>query len=422
MPYFFVKAKISLETTSVRCSNTAMKDFQAAAPAVWSLLSLPEREALAALSEGPVAFQHSQIFVVMKATRLCNLRCTYCNYWREGPNQVMSLEMLEKATRDALSLPWVERVDFVWHGGETTLLPMSFFEKAMELQTRYKGNRVVTNSIQTNATKLDDAWIEFFKKNEFSVGVSIDPPPERHAKYRITKSGADSWKETLAGLRRLEKSGINHGCLVVVNADLMSYGAEKFLACLDEHGITKVALLNVIPENSAPKAGTANYLDWDRFVDFMIELYRLWDGKYRDRLKLREIQSLEGNVRKQKPTSCVFAGNCMGQFLTVEPSGQVSACDKYVDEKQYIFGDISKEPLSAILSGERLAKVQSEYFQQQDALEKCKYYDYCNGGCPHDQHLRSKLSGGETINCCGLSRLIDVMRSGEKNEQGLAKR
>ena len=29
-----------------------------------------------------------QTVLVMKATRLCNLRCTYCHAWKEGPNQV----------------------------------------------------------------------------------------------------------------------------------------------------------------------------------------------------------------------------------------------------------------------------------------------------------------------------------------------
>ncbi len=394
-----------------------MVDPREAVPAVWSLLDPSEKAALSVLASAPATFQHKQIFVVMKATRLCNLRCTYCNYWREGPNQIMPIEMLEKATREALAIPWVERVDFVWHGGETTLLPLSFFESAMAFQSRYRGTKAVSNSIQTNATKLDAGWIELFKKYDFSVGVSIDPPAERHAKSRVTVNGMDSWAATLSGLRLLEKSGINHGCLVVVDPELVSYGAEKFLSCLDENDITKVALLNVIPDNAAPKKDAYDYLDWDKFVDYMIDLYVLWDRKYRDRLKLREIQSLEGNVRKRRPTSCVFAGNCMGQFLTVEPSGIVSACDKYVDEADFVFGDLSKQTFADILSGAPLATVQEKYFSQQDDLEKCRYYEYCNGGCPHDQHLQRKLSGGKDIACCGLSRLIDVMRAEKPNDQ-----
>src|ERR1044072_6234239 len=40
-----------------------------------------------------------EIVVIMKATRLCNLRCTYCHAWKEGPDQVMPFEVLAKTTR-----------------------------------------------------------------------------------------------------------------------------------------------------------------------------------------------------------------------------------------------------------------------------------------------------------------------------------
>ena len=69
--------------------------------------------------------------LIMKATRLCNLRCTYCHSWKKGPNQVMGFEVLAKTTRDALQRPEVRHVNFVWHGGEVTLLPIGFFKKAL---------------------------------------------------------------------------------------------------------------------------------------------------------------------------------------------------------------------------------------------------------------------------------------------------
>jgi len=28
----------------------------------------------------------ASLYIILKATRLCNLRCSYCNAWREGPN------------------------------------------------------------------------------------------------------------------------------------------------------------------------------------------------------------------------------------------------------------------------------------------------------------------------------------------------
>lgn len=36
------------------------------------------------------AIKAKKLVIVLKATRLCNLRCTYCHSWAEGPNQTIS--------------------------------------------------------------------------------------------------------------------------------------------------------------------------------------------------------------------------------------------------------------------------------------------------------------------------------------------
>ena len=93
--------------------------------------------------------------LVLKATRLCNLRCTYCRDWREGPGQTMGFDVLARVVAAALREESHSIVDFVWHGGETTLLPLSFYRKAMFLQSRFRrpGQRI-GNVIQTNGTRL----------------------------------------------------------------------------------------------------------------------------------------------------------------------------------------------------------------------------------------------------------------------------
>lgn len=283
----------------------------------------------------------------------------------------------------------------------------------MDLQARYRGDRKVTNSIQTNATLLDEEWVSLFARNGFSVGISIDPPPERHAKYRKSKSRRDTWADCMRGVSLLRRAGVTHGFLVVINPELLAYGAERFLACLDEHEIREVGLLNVIPDNADPLARGDDYLDWHTFVDFLIEVHRLCSTRFAGRVKVRELDSLMGNLRGGEPTSCVYAGNCMGQFLTIEPSGQVSACDKFINEPDFVFGNMAQQSLDEVLVGRRLAELQLAYFDRQGDLEKCRYYKYCNGGCPHDQHLIRKTKPGHRIKCCGLAPLIEVMRSEE---------
>lgn len=359
----------------------------------------------------PAMLRHAQLFLIMKVTRLCNLRCSYCNAWREGPNQIMPMDMVVRATEQALALPWVRRLDFVWHGGETTLLPIEYFREVIAIQERCRGHRLVVNSIQTNGTRLDDDWVDLFKQGRFLVGVSLDPPAERHARTRKTKGGRDSWAATLEGMRRLREASIEHGALIVVTPELVEYGAERFLECLNENDITTVALLNVLPDNDAPVDGADDYLGWDRYVQFLIDVYLARMRNGHDRIKIREIDSLAENVSGRRPTICIYTGNCMGQYLTVEPSGEVAACDKYIGEKPFVYGSLASSDLSTILSGRALSSVREDYFEHRSPLEACSYYGYCNGGCPHDQYLRRKVHPTQPLACCGLRPLIDVIRS-----------
>src|SRR6266508_1207302 len=57
----------------------------------------------------PAGVLRPSLHVVMKATRLCNLRCTYCNYWRDGPGQVMTFPVLARTLYGVLSDPNVRQ-------------------------------------------------------------------------------------------------------------------------------------------------------------------------------------------------------------------------------------------------------------------------------------------------------------------------
>src|SRR5262245_50285571 len=122
---------------------------------------------------------HVALFV--KATRLCNLRCSYCNDWRVGHNQIMTFPVMAAMTGKVLQDPLHDSVEFIWHGGEPTLLNRIFYEKAIHAQARLRRpGQVIFNSLQTNATRLDEEWARFFRSNRFSVSISLDGPAFLH--------------------------------------------------------------------------------------------------------------------------------------------------------------------------------------------------------------------------------------------------
>ena len=81
----------------------------------------------------------------------------------------------------------------------------------MELQKKYARGRTMDNSIQTNGTMLTDEWCEFFRENNWLVGVSIDGPQEFHDEYRKNKQGKPSFVKSNARHQSAEKSMVWNG-------------------------------------------------------------------------------------------------------------------------------------------------------------------------------------------------------------------
>jgi uncharacterized protein len=349
-----------------------------------------------------------QTVLVMKATRLCNLRCTYCHAWKEGPNQVMTFAVLAKATRDILRSE-ARRVTFAWHGGEVTILPISFFKKALWLQRMFaREGQSLANVIQTNATRLTDDWITLFKAGNFKVGVSIDGPREIHDSRRLTKTGQPTWEKVRTGITRLRDAKLGWGALVVVDREVAQFGAKALLDSLCEVGISDVALLNVIPDNSNSQAASKDYLPWPVYIEFLSDIFRYWWPQYRDKIKIRELDSLINNLNGHAPNTCVLAGDCMGQYLTVEPNGEISACDKYIGDREFEFGNILQSDLNTLLGNSRnLARARNDANLEVAKMTDCKYLPVCRGGCPHDRRLNRLHQPAWGEKCCGLSPLLD---------------
>lgn len=101
----------------------------------------------------------------------------------------------------------------------------------------------------------------------------------------------------------------------------------------------------------------------------------------------------------------------MGQYLTIEPNGEVSACDKYVGDPNYVFGNLQASTLSEMLdTSKSLDQARRQVDESKQAMASCPDYKYCAGGCPHDTRLAKQFLTGADLACCGLSHLIEDIR------------
>lgn len=378
------------------------------------LLEQIESEAVA-----PPSLPQETLVIILKATRLCNLRCSYCNSWRAGSGQVMDFEILARLMRSTLATPNLRHLQIVWHGGEITLLKPEYVRKALWLQERYRrGGTKVDNCIQTNGTRISREWVELLRDYRIAVGVSIDSSPELHDSRRLTKNGKGSWDAAQAGIARLADGDVDIGLLAVIDEDALAMGAATYLEGLAAQGVTGVAVLNALPANEADRANSAAYLNWDRYVAFMREMFAIWWDRYRDAFDIRELSALITALRGQRHGLCIYDGNCMGKYVTVEPDGRLSACEKYVGNRGYDFGRLGNRSIAEAFGASTTlrAAVEAVDAQKRAAEKACDYFTICQGGCPHDA-LNNARFGQAGSGCCGLRSLIEDMEVTLKKER-----
>src|SRR5262249_59245690 len=125
-----------------------------------------------------------KIGFIVKVSKLCNLRCTYCYETPELANRArMSLENMERMfvhIRDYLR-DWgaeteTHELQFIWHGGEPFAQPVDYWEGILAAQRSLFGEEFqrssLINSIQSNLTLLKEKHLPLLR--HFALAFSFD--------------------------------------------------------------------------------------------------------------------------------------------------------------------------------------------------------------------------------------------------------
>ncbi|MBR1889335.1 MAG: anaerobic sulfatase-maturation protein [Alloprevotella sp.] len=335
------------------------------------------------------------------AGALCNLACEYCYYtekkhlYAQTPHHVMSDALLERFTRDYIQAQPTPNVLFTWHGGEALMRPVSFYQKALDLQRKYAEGRHIDNALQTNATLLTDEWAEFLAKNHFLVGVSIDGPQEFHDEYRKSRTGRPSFMQVLRGIRLLQKHGVEWNALAVVNDYNADYPLDFYRFFRDELSGPFLQFTPVVERiephsdgrHLASVAGGTHLqlapfsVSPGQWGDFLCAIFDEWVRRDVGKMFVQLFDATLANWVGVMPGVCTLAETC-GHALAMEFQGDVYCCDHFVFP-EYKLGNIYERPLVEMLQDER----QRQFgLDKREALTReCRECDYlfaCHGECP----------------------------------------
>ena len=362
---------------------------------------------------GPSAFN----IMLKPAGSLCNLDCHYCYYLDKadlygGHEPRMSLEMLETVVREYISANDVEEVTFNWHGGEPLVLGLDFYRKALEFQRQYAEGKTIHNTIQTNGTLLSAEWADFFRKNDFLVGISLDGPKDIHDKYRKDKGGAPTFDRVLRGLELLRSRDVQFNTLSTVNKASEGRGLEvyQFLKGIGSHYmqfspvVEHVKYRNRRPYIVDPAEEGASLAFWSvsarGFGKFMCDIFDSWVrndvGQYYVGLFDATLAGWVG----VKPGICVYGQTCGGNAV-IEHNGDLYPCDHFVYPK-YLLGNIKDTPIRTMMASSKMVGFGIDKRNQLPAkCFRCKWLPVCNGECP--KHRFNRTESGDT----GLNALCE---------------
>lgn len=328
----------------------------------------------------------------------CNLRCAYCYYLDKEilhSSGVISDQRMERFVSDYIASNVGDEVLFCFHGGEPLLAGLDFYRKVIGWQQKYAGRRRITNTLQTNGTKIDAQWAEFFAEHDFLIGISIDGPEEVHNERR-----GNSWAAAMRGLECLKRASVEFNTLSAVSSASAGRGAEiyDFLKSIGSRYMQFLPVAEFLDDGHiAARAGevapwSIEAKEWGRFL---IDVFDRWVTSDVGQYFVTTFDAVLAGYCSVQPGICAFGENC-GSAVVVEHTGDVYSCDHFV-YPHYRLGNIDSQSLGAMVrSGEQFRFGATKSDSVGAKCRACLYLPICHGECP--KHRDEK---GDNVLCDG---------------------
>ena len=378
----------------------------------------------------PEGFGPLQLLVV-QPTPYCNLDCDYCYLPNRDDRHRLSLELLEAALERVLESPYVGG-DFtlLWHAGEPLTVPIAFYDAASacvrRALERWQGEPLtIHQSVQTNATLINEAWCDCFERNGIAVGVSMDGPAFLHDVHRRTRTGLGTHAATVRGIEHLRRRGIPFQVIAVITEESLGHADELF-AFFVANGITEVAFNmeetegeNRVSSLSRPHAEAA-------YRQFLQRFWELWQEQP-ERMRVREFEGICSLAQADARLDCTDMNNPFA-IVNVDARGAISTFDPELLSVQtdtygdFVLGHVQSDSLVSIAATAKFQRILADMRAGTDRCRaECAYFGLCGGGAGSNKYWEhGTFACTETQACRYRIKLTaDVVLAGLEQALGL---
>ncbi len=292
----------------------------------------------------------------------CNLDCSYCFYKKDHAAGFMSFDTAARMLDEYCALPFEEKA-VALQGGEPLL---ALHTGVFDLMCAHR----VDKSLQTNATLVTDEIASRLARDGWLVGASIDGPKP------MNNLRGDSFDAAVAGIRRLERAGVDYNLLTVVSKANVAHPREVYLYLRDNFATRFHQYIEC--------TGPCDEITGEEWGRFLVGLFDEWIKRDAHTISIRLFDSIVSQMLLGFPTQCSFGESCR-QYLVVEHDGSVYPCDFHVMPSLRL-GNIRENSFEELLASPVYAKfaaAKTACLPQKCRL--CAYWEFCHGDCPRNR-------------------------------------
>ena len=318
--------------------------------------------------------------VWLHITNACNLTCSYC-FVTEKNNVVMSTAVSE-ATVSSLARTAVahglERVIVKFAGGEPTLVMPAVERFRDQLQTALEGTGIgMHTALLSNGTRITERVIEFLRRPNSSISISLDGYGDAHNIYRCTRSGSPTWQTIRSNIERLQNHGISPYIMATIS-DRTRHSLPELVQWTISLGLR--TRLSVVRE---PHRGSDQQSEFAAYAARMA-------SSFTQALAVLEAEELQFDprldfeiceLRFDHPAYWVACG-IGANHLVVKTDGTMVSCPMMVDRS-------GRPPGDDMLSACRQTFPYTATTARSEGMEclSCRWFPVCAGGCPVTNEL-----------------------------------
>lgn len=362
------------------------------------------------MSGSCVTMEQRNISVMWKTvSEDCNLACDYCYYSTCGGKPGPKINRIDSVILEKFIKEYMERsngaASFAWQGGEPLLAGLDFFKEVVTLQAKYAPKHtIISNSLQTNGTLINEEWASFFKKFNFLIGVSLDGPKEIHDARRVTSRGTGSFDRVMRGIHHLRQHQVDFNILTVVHKGNVNK-AKELLAFYESEGFPFVQFIPCMDFRSQEVDFPGNYeITPKEYGAFLCEAFDYWHNDGKPRTSIRFFDDMLSVYVNRESGLCIHRVTCP-QTIILEQNGDAFPCDFFIDQDWKI-GNVATHSIEEILYHPLYDKFLKLKPTLPDPCKTCEWKKLCHGGCPRNRKWGEDLQTSKVDYFCSSYKQI----------------